>query len=69
MTWEIDEFPDRNLVMAEVELPSPSTEVTAPDWLRPHVVREVTDDPAYTNYRLATESSVTKSKNNHESRK
>jgi CHAD domain-containing protein/CYTH domain-containing protein len=55
LTWEIDEFPDRNLVFAEVELPSPSTEVTPPDWLRPHVVREVTDDPAYSNYRLATE--------------
>jgi CHAD domain-containing protein/CYTH domain-containing protein len=69
LTWEIDEFRDRNLVVAEVELPSPSTEVTPPDWLRPHVVREVTDDPAYTNYRLATDSSVTKSKSNHESPK
>ena len=55
LTWEIDEFRDRNLVVAEVELPSPSTEVTPPDWLRPHVVREVTDDPAYSNYRLATD--------------
>ena len=55
LTWEIDEFPDRNLVVAEVELPSPSTEVTPPDWLRPHVLREVTDDPAYSNYRLATD--------------
>jgi CHAD domain-containing protein/CYTH domain-containing protein len=55
LTWEIDEFRDRDLVVAEVELPSPSTEVTTPDWLRPHIVREVTDDPAYSNYRLATE--------------
>lgn len=69
LTWEIDEFRDRNLVVAEVELPSPSTEVTPPDWLRPHVVREVTDDPAYTNYRLATDSSVGKSKSNHENTK
>lgn len=53
LTWEIDEFRDRNLVVAEVELPSASAEVTTPDWLRPHVVREVTDDPAYSNYRLA----------------
>jgi CHAD domain-containing protein/CYTH domain-containing protein len=57
LTWEIDEFRDRKLVVAEVELPSPSTEVKPPDWLRPHVVREVTDDPAYSNYRLATEGS------------
>jgi CYTH domain-containing protein len=67
LTWEIDEFRDRNLVVAEVELPSPSTEVTTPDWLRPHIVREVTDDPAYTNYRLATDSSTPKS--NHENTK
>ena len=25
-----------------------------PDWLAPHVDREVTDDPAYRNYALAT---------------
>jgi hypothetical protein len=30
--------------------------VTTPDWLRPHVVREVTDDPAYSNYRLACDA-------------
>ena len=53
LTWEIDEFRDRDLVIAEVELPSPSAEITTPDWLRPHLVREVTDDPAYSNYRLA----------------
>jgi CHAD domain-containing protein/CYTH domain-containing protein len=57
LTWEIDEFRDRNLVVAEVELPSPSTEVTTPEWLHPYIVREVTDDPAYSNYRLATDRS------------
>jgi CHAD domain-containing protein/CYTH domain-containing protein len=56
VTWEIDEFLDRELVLAEVELPSPSTEVSPPEWLRPHVLREVTDDSAYTNYRLAIDS-------------
>jgi CHAD domain-containing protein/CYTH domain-containing protein len=53
LTWEIDEFQDRDLVLAEVELDSPSDEVTPPDWLRPQIVREVTDDPEYSNYRLA----------------
>jgi CHAD domain-containing protein/CYTH domain-containing protein len=53
LTWEIDEFQDRDLVLAEVELESPSDEVTPPDWLRPHIVREVTDEPEYSNYRLA----------------
>ena len=56
LTWEVDEFQDRDLVIAEVELPSPSAEVSVPDWLRPHIVREVTDDSKYSNYRLACDS-------------
>jgi CHAD domain-containing protein/CYTH domain-containing protein len=59
LTWEIDEFRDRSLVLAEVELTSPSDEVTPPDWLRPHIVREVTDDAEYSNYRLACQSAKT----------
>lgn len=53
LTWEIDEFTDRELVLAEVELPSEDTPVDVPDWLGPHVVREVTGDPAYVNINLA----------------
>jgi CYTH domain-containing protein len=53
LTWEIDEFLDRELVLAEVELESPSDEVTPPEWLRPRIVREVTDEPEYSNDRLA----------------
>jgi adenylate cyclase len=51
--WEIDRYDDLDLVLAEVELPAPDTAVTPPDWLRPHIVREVTDDPAYQNYEIA----------------
>jgi CYTH domain-containing protein len=54
VTWEIDRFDDRALVLAEVELPSADIDVRFPDWLAPHVVREVTDEPAYRNYSLAT---------------
>ena len=53
LVWEIDEFTDRELVLAEVELQSPDVKVEPPAWLAPHVVGEVTDDPAYTNFRLA----------------
>src|SRR5262249_47901592 len=42
LTWEIDRFTDRKLVLAEVELPSETTEVTPPPWLARHVVPEVT---------------------------
>jgi CHAD domain-containing protein/CYTH domain-containing protein len=53
LTWEIDQFLDRDLVLAEVELPSAETEVTIPDWLSPSIEREVTDDPAYGNAELS----------------
>ena len=51
--WEIDEFDDLNIVLAEVELPSIGARITIPEWLAPHIVREVTDDTAYRNYHLA----------------
>jgi CHAD domain-containing protein/CYTH domain-containing protein len=53
VTWEIDEFLDRELVLAEVELPSEHATVEVPEWLKPYVVREVTGDPEYSNRKLA----------------
>jgi len=53
LVWEIDEFTDRPLVLAEVELPDEGTEVRMPPWLAPVVERDVTDDPAYLNVNLA----------------
>ncbi len=52
--WEIDGFAGRDLVLAEVELESEGEEVTIPDWLAPHVVREVTGEDAYVNANLAS---------------
>jgi CYTH domain-containing protein len=53
LTWEIDVFEGRDLVTAEVELPSPDAELPIPEWLAPWLVREVTGDPAYANLNLA----------------
>ena len=55
LAWEIDDFADRDLVLAEVELPADATDttVTLPAWLAPHVVREVTDEAEFVNARLA----------------
>ena len=53
LTWEIDQFLDRDLVLAEVELAGGCVNVELPPWLRSHVDREVTDDEAFSNYRLA----------------
>ncbi len=52
-TWEIDEFLDRELVLAEVELESPDETPDLPSWLEALVERDVTDDPRYTNLKLA----------------
>jgi len=49
-------FEDRDLLLAEVELPSTYTQLTLPDWLAPHVVREVTNEPDYVNLNLARSS-------------
>ena len=51
--WEIDEFVDRKLVLAEIELASARDEVVIPEWLARCVVREVTGEPEYLNYTLA----------------
>jgi CHAD domain-containing protein/CYTH domain-containing protein len=53
LTWEIDEFKNRDLVLAEVELDSEDDEVTFPDWLAPAVQREVTGEPEFLNINLA----------------
>lgn len=55
LVWEIDEFLDRPLVLAEIELPTPDFQVEIPDWLAPFLVREVTDESAFSNLRLACE--------------
>ena len=54
LVWEIDDYGNLDLVLAEVEVPTPDTKVTVPDWLAPHVIREVTGEPAYQNYEIAT---------------
>ncbi|HJU73871.1 MAG TPA: CHAD domain-containing protein [Gemmatimonadaceae bacterium] len=51
--WEIDEFLDRPLIVAEVELPSADTAVSIPEWLAPAVEREVTGEREYLNVNLA----------------
>jgi CHAD domain-containing protein/CYTH domain-containing protein len=51
--WEIDEFTDRDLILAEVELDRPDVTPELPSWLAPFVVRDVTDEPEYLNVNLA----------------
>lgn len=51
--WEIDEFTDRPLWLAELELDHPDAGVEIPPWLAPMIVREVTDEREYSNRNLA----------------
>lgn len=53
LVWEVDEFLDRELVLAEIELPTPNTVFELPPWLQDALDREVTDEPEYSNARLA----------------
>lgn len=53
LVWEIDEFLDRDLVLAEVELAAESIRPAFPSWLEPYVIAEVTGDPQYVNLNLA----------------
>ncbi len=53
LVWEIDDYDGIELVLADVELPSPDTTVIIPPWLAAHVIREVTDEPKYRNHEIA----------------
>lgn len=53
LVWEVDGFTDRDLWLAEVELPSADHESPPPDWLAAYIVREVTDEPEFLNVNLA----------------
>lgn len=51
--WEIDAFLDRPLFLAEVELADAAERPAPPAWLSACIVREVTDEPGWTNLALA----------------
>ncbi len=54
LTFEIDQFLDFDLVLAEVELPRAEWVVSIPTWLEGWIVREVTNDSSYRNFNLST---------------
>ena len=49
---DLDRFLDRDLVLAEVRWPEDAPDAPLPDWLLPHLAREVTDDEAYASPAL-----------------
>src|SRR5262249_31250713 len=52
--WEVDEFLDRDeLVLAEIEIERADEEVSPPADIAAVIVREVTNEPAFSNYTLS----------------
>ena len=58
--WELDDFLDlgRNLALAEAELDTPETPLVPPPWLEKRILREVTDDPRFRNFHLASKLGI-----------
>ena len=58
--WELDQFLDlgRDLALAEAELATAQTQLTPPPWLEERILREVTDDPRFRNFHLASEAGL-----------
>jgi adenylate cyclase len=53
VAWEVDDFTDRALVLAEVEQRGEAPVPPPPAWLAPYIVRDVTSEPEFTNAALA----------------
>ncbi|HEX3233789.1 MAG TPA: CHAD domain-containing protein [Gemmatimonadales bacterium] len=53
LTWGIEQFLDRDLVLAQVQLAGEEPALPLPEWLEPYVVREVTGEREYSNRALA----------------
>jgi len=53
VAWEIDHFLDRELVIAEIELGAEDQRVQIPALIKSVLVREVTDEQEFSNYRLS----------------
>ncbi len=52
-SWEVDVFLDRELTLAEVELPTIETIAPPPPWLLAVIDREVTEETGFTNLEMA----------------
>jgi hypothetical protein len=53
LVWEIDEFKDLNLVIAEIEIPSEDYVLVIPEALTPYILLEITGMKQFSNSNLA----------------
>lgn len=54
LKWEIDYFPDYDLVIAEIEIPKIDHDLTIPDYIKNLLITEVTYNKEFSNRSLAT---------------
>jgi len=62
LKWEIDYFPDRDLVIAEIEIPSVDYELNIPEFILNNCVAEVTHEKEFSNRSIANKIPKPKSK-------
>jgi CYTH domain-containing protein len=53
LKWEIDEFKDVTLVIAEIEIPTDDYEIKYPDYIKGTFIKDVTDWKEFNNRRMA----------------
>ncbi|CAG7580208.1 MAG: putative phosphatase [uncultured marine phage] len=53
LKWEIDEFTDINITIAEIEIPTLDFEVDFPDYITDVMIKEVTGIKEFNNRRMA----------------
>jgi len=51
--WEIDEFRDYDLIIAEIEIPTEDYELVIPEVLKPYILMEITKMGQFSNSNLA----------------
>jgi CYTH domain-containing protein len=53
LKWEIDKMKGKDIVIAEIELPSIDSEFKTPKWIKKQIIKEVTDDESYSSKCIA----------------
>lgn len=55
LKWEVDDIIEKNIVIAEIEIPKLDFKFETPEWLESEIIKEVTDDYNYSSSSLANE--------------
>lgn len=62
LKWEIDYFPDRDMIIAEIEIPTLDYALVIPDYISDNLIAEVTFEKEFSNRSLANKIPKPKTK-------